>query len=178
LNVSVASLQPAPAIYREEQYFAWWIYALLSSTFVIVGFLHIWGSNRRPQAVELVRAHGALEMIELGGAGVATILLVGVLRMTTLVTPTDVRIWFGLIPTYRKYIAIGAIQRVEVVDYRPIVDYGGWGIRFGRDGERVFNARGSRGVRLFLSDGSKYLIGSQNPEELAGAINETIRLRS
>jgi hypothetical protein len=101
--------------------------------------------------------------------------VIGVLRMTTEVTPTDLRVWFGWVPTYRRFVAIGTIQRIEVVSYRPLIDYGGWGIRSGRDGERVLNARGNRGVRLELTDGSRLLIGSQRPEVLALAIERALR---
>ena len=59
--------------------------------------------------------------------------------------------------------------------YRPLADYGGWGVRTGRDGERVLNARGNRGVRLDLSDGTRLLVGSQRPEALAVAIERAIR---
>jgi hypothetical protein len=57
-----------------------------------------------------------------------------------------------------------------VQTYRPIRDYGGWGIRYGRGG-KAYNVSGNRGVMLELSDGQKLLIGSQRPEELANAIN-------
>ena len=90
--------------------------------------------------------------------------------MTTEVTPTEVRVWFGWVPIYRRAVSISGIQSHAVVEYRPIADYGGWGIRAGRDGERVLNARGNRGVRLELADGSRLLIGSQRPEELAETI--------
>ena len=66
-------------------------------------------------------------------------------------------------------------MRLEVVSYRPLADYGGWGIRSGRDGERVLNARGNRGVRLDLADGSRLLIGSQRPEALALALERALR---
>ncbi len=55
--------------------------------------------------------------------------------------------------------------------YRPIADYGFWGIRAGRDGERALIARGNRGVRLELTDGTRLLIGSQRPEALAAALD-------
>jgi hypothetical protein len=67
------------------------------------------------------------------------------------------------------------VLRVEVVQYRPIADCGGWGIRIGKDGERVLNARGNRGVRIHLIDGSRILIGSQRPEELALAVEGALR---
>jgi hypothetical protein len=64
-------------------------------------------------------------------------------------------------------VPVGTIVRLEVVSYRPLADYWGWGIRSGRDGERVLNARGNRGVRIDLSDGTRLLVGSQRPEALA-----------
>ena len=39
----------------------------------------------------------------------------GLLRMTTEVTPTDLRIWFGWVPIYRRVVTIGGIQRIQVV---------------------------------------------------------------
>ena len=101
------------------------------------------------------------------GLIVPSVLVMGVLRMTTEVTPAELRVWFGWIPTYRKAVPIGAITAMEVVRYRPIRECGGWGIRNGPDGERVLNARGDRGVRLQLQDGTRLLIGSQRPDDLA-----------
>ena len=96
--------------------------------------------------------------------------------MTTEVTPTEVRVWFGWVPTYRRVVSIGRHPALSTSSsYRPIADYGGWGIRAGRDGERVLNARGNRGVRLELADGTRLLIGSQRPEELAETIERARR---
>ena len=54
--------------------------------------------------------------------------------------------------------------------YRPILEYGGWGIRFGKKG-KAYNVSGNRGVQLVLKNGKRLLIGSQRPDELAEAIN-------
>jgi hypothetical protein len=67
------------------------------------------------------------------------------------------------------------VQKIEVVTYRPFRDFGGWGIRAGRNGERALCARGDRGVRLELLDGTRLLIGSQTPEALATAIERAVR---
>jgi hypothetical protein len=103
------------------------------------------------------------------------VLIVGLLRMTTEVCPTDLRVWFGWVPTYRRIVPISSIQKIEVVTYRPLADYGGWGIRLGRDGVRVLNARGNLGVRIDLVDGTKLLIGSQLPEDLARALERAMQ---
>ncbi len=53
--------------------------------------------------------------------------------------------------------------------YRPIREFGGWGIRWGRSG-RAYNVRGDRGLQLVLRDGRRLLIGSQRAEELEEAM--------
>ena len=74
------------------------------------------------------------------GLAFVMVVIVLLLHMTTEVTPTDLRVWFGWIPTYRRMLAIDTVRSVEVVTYRPIADYGFWGIRSGRDGERALIA--------------------------------------
>ena len=174
--MAVVAFQPEAVVFREEQNFDWRVYALIAAVEVLVwaGLLgsHALGPN--------AGFHDHLGTVELAiGAGVGlvlpAILVVGVLRMTTEVTPTDLRVWFGWVPTYRRFVPLGSIRRVEVVEYRPLADYGGWGIRVGRDGVRVLNARGNRGVRIDLADGTKLLIGSQRPEALAMALDRAVR---
>jgi hypothetical protein len=92
------------------------------------------------------------------------------LCLRTVVTETEIAITFGaLLPLYRRRIARADIVSSEAVTYSPLAEYGGWGIKWGRDGVAL-NARGNRGVRLTLRDGRRVLIGSQRPEELAEAL--------
>jgi hypothetical protein len=55
--------------------------------------------------------------------------------------------------------------------YRPILEYGGWGIRCGWRGGKAYNVSGNQGVQLVLKGGKRLLIGSQKAEELADAIS-------
>ena len=162
---SVATLQPATAVFREEQYFDWRVYALIASLEVLtgLGLLH-----RNAWSFEFV-----LGIVV--GLGLVMVLVIFLLYMTTEVTPTDVRVWFGWVPTYRRIVPIIDVRGVEVVTFRPIADYGFWGIRAGRDGTRALIARGNRGVRLELADGSVLLIGSQRPEALARALEGALQ---
>jgi hypothetical protein len=167
--VSTVSAIPAPtAIYREEQLFGWWIYALMA-LMVTLAFT-FWMVRPVGDAKTYPYSIGILV-----GLALPTVFTVGVLRMTTEVTPGRLDVTFGWLPTYHRSIVVSAIKGVEVVTYRPIADYGGWGIRSGRNGERVLNARGNRGVRLTMIDGSKLLVGSQQPEVLASALESAIR---
>jgi len=152
-------------VFREEQYFDWRVYAVIALLEVLTG-------------LGLVRGHVWSLEFALGlviGLALLMMVIVFLLHMTTEVTPTDVRVWFGWAPTYRRIVSIGSVRSIEVVAYRPIADYGFWGIRSGRDGDRALIARGNRGVRLELTDGTKLLIGSQRPEALARAMDNTLR---
>jgi hypothetical protein len=162
---SVAALRPAVVVFREEQYFDWRVYTViaLGSVITALGLVH-----GRAWSIEL------LVGLVLG-LSLVMVMVFFLLQMTTEVIPTDVGVWFGWLPTYRRIVPIAAIRKIEVVTFRPIADYGFWGIRRGRDGERVLIARGNRGVRLELQDGSKLLIGSQRPEALATALERAMR---
>ena len=70
----------------------------------------------------------------------------------------------------RRAIAVHQIARAEAVTYKPIGEFGGYGVRVGAGGSRAYNVAGNRGVRLHLSNGKTVLVGSQRPEKLAAAI--------
>jgi hypothetical protein len=74
-------------------------------------------------------------------------------------------------PLKRRTVAYSDIAKVEAVRYRPVVHYGGWGIRRGRKGG-AYNVSGNQGVRLDFHDGTHLLIGSQRFVELAAAIEK------
>jgi len=100
---------------------------------------------------------------------IAILAAVATLRQTTTVTADSVTVRFGLF--YKTRIPLAEIRQAEAVEYRPIADYGGWGIRgFGR--KRALNTRGNRGVLLTRADGSTLLIGSQKPRELLQAFSQ------
>jgi len=101
--------------------------------------------------------------------GVILVLLLGVLtlRMQTKVTADAVEIRYGFLGTTR--VPLQEIAWAEATVYRPVRDYGGWGLRgFGR--RRAINAHGNRGVLLTRRDGSTLLIGSQEPRRLLAAL--------
>jgi hypothetical protein len=173
--VALAAFPPPVVIYREEQNFDWRVYGVIAVAEGLLwsALLCLYANGPHPGGAE-TQASAELAVGLLVGLVLPVVLVVGLLRMTTEVSPTGLRVWFGWIPTYRRVIPIGTIQMIEVVTYRPVADYGGWGIRLGRDGVRVLNARGNQGVRIDLVDGSKFLIGSQLPEELARALEQAL----
>ena len=165
-----ATLRPSTVVYREEQNFGWWVYALMVLMVAFGVVLELLARSRNPGGEPDAGMSLQVPVVLLVSLLLPTIMIVGVLRLTTEVDATGIRIWFGWIPTFQRTICLADLERVEPVRYRPLVDCGGWGIRTGPGGERVYNARGDLGVRLHFRDGTRILIGSQRPDELADAI--------
>jgi hypothetical protein len=59
--------------------------------------------------------------------------------------------------------------------YKPLAEFGGWGLRFGVSG-KAYNISGNKGLQLELTNNKKLLIGTQKPEELSEALNKIGKL--
>lgn len=78
----------------------------------------------------------------------------------------DEGVWLRFIPLTTRFIPFDEIQQAEAVDYKPLRQYGGWGIR-GLGSNRAYNVSGSQGVRLHLHSGDVVMIGTQRAPTLA-----------
>lgn len=85
---------------------------------------------------------------------------------------------YRFFPVHRKarLIKWDDIAEVEVRKYKPILEYGGWGFRTGRNG-RALNTSGNMGLQIVFNNGKRLLIGTQKPEELKRAL-EKLDLRN
>lgn len=72
----------------------------------------------------------------------------------------------GSLGLISKTIRYDQIVRTESVTYSPIREFGGWGVRWGKDGKKVWSARGSHAVVLHLRDGTRLYVGSDSPHRL------------
>ena len=108
-------------------------------------------------------------------AGAGLIWLFFVMRLVTEVHPDG--IYLGFFPFSSQKIMYTTIVDHRVREYRPIREYGGWGIRFNRSG-RAYMVSGNLGVQLELSNGKGLLIGTQDPNELLRAIGSAVSGRA
>jgi hypothetical protein len=132
--------------------------ALLFITIRQVVFHHPWGNKP----------------LSNGGLIFLTVLLLAVyVRLISVRLVTDIRsgeLAVGLRGLWRRrHIPLSAVRSVAPVRFDPAAEYGGYGIRRGPRGV-AYIAQGNRGVQLELQDGSKLLIGSQRPDDLAQKI--------
>ena len=67
------------------------------------------------------------------------------------------------------------IHSCDAVWYRPLFDYGGWGIRYGRKG-KAYTVSGDRGIELVLKKNIKrtVIVGSQRSQELSQAVTDNL----
>lgn len=70
-----------------------------------------------------------------------------------------------------KNIPKESIKDYEVRKYKPIMEYGGWGIKKGIKGKGdAFNVSGNIGLQIVLKDGKRVLFGTQRPDAIKRAM--------
>jgi hypothetical protein len=107
--------------------------------------------------------------------GVAFLFLFFRCELVTEVRPSGLFVRYFPFHTRFQQIPLDGVRSCEARTYRPIREYGGWGIRMGV-GKKAYNVSGSRGVELVYEGGNKLLIGSKKADQLASAI-DSIRRR-
>ena len=146
--------------FHEEQTFSRWI------AWVIVALIGI------PVAIALVESLVRPDVFFPSLMTIALFVAVAVLfflaRLVVDVDGDEIRISFHFLwPTRR--IPIAAVRGARAQQYRPLAEYGGWGVRLGWRGW-AFNTSGSEGVLVETSAGKRVMIGSRRAKELEAAI--------
>ena len=68
-------------------------------------------------------------------------------------------------------IKLEHIEKFKAMEYSPLKEYGGWGIKYGFKG-KAYNVSGNKGVKIFLNNGTNIMFGSQKHLELAKALKQ------
>jgi hypothetical protein len=76
-------------------------------------------------------------------------------------------IWFRYPPLSGKWAVVKKeeIERFEVKIYKPVIEYGGWGIR-GNSKNKAYNVSGNNGLQIYLKNGKKILLGTQKKQAI------------
>ena len=162
-------------VFREVQRFSLWVRLFFVASMVLgVGIMVFTsvtsGSTSGPLSI-VIRA--GLSLLLLGSA-----VFFFVLKLETEIRHDGLYVRFFPIHIHHKKIAPGELVDSYARQYRPIMEYGGWGIRCGFRGGRAYNVRGNKGVQLVLQNDKRLLIGSQKADELAGAISSMMGMVS
>ena len=115
-------------------------------------------------AVILLIVAGVVLPIGIGG-------LFWVLKLETEVRPDGLYIRYFPFHIHFKRFSTDDLSEYYARTYRPIWEYGGWGIRYSFGKGKAYNVSGNKGVQLVFKSGKRLLIGSQRAEELEEAIS-------
>lgn len=148
--------------YRERTAWPEWADAVFWSSLLLALFplLAGWDHDLAPS----LRAPAAVGMV-----GSALAVRAVVRGMRVIVDDHGLLIHLGSIPLLHRRVSFDEILAVEAVRYRPIREFGGWGIR-GLGKKKAWTARGDRAVRLTLTDDRQLYVGSDKPQRLAERI--------
>jgi hypothetical protein len=154
------------SVFEETQKFPSRIYAalavppciLLGLTIWQVGLGHSWGK----QPMSNGRLIGWTVFTSLIYVRLITVRLVTAVRSDNIVI-TMRGLWRS------RSIPISDINSIKAITYDAVADYGGYGMRSGRNG-KAYIADGNEGVQLGLTTGGAVLLGSRRSRELADAI--------
>ncbi len=158
----------ARAYFNETQKFRqWWIYLIVIFTIVSWGYAVI--SSLMEE--ESQKVSGDYVLILTSIIPLALILLLISLSLVTRIRNDGVYVRFKPLQLKEKHIRPEEIKTYEVRQYRPLAEYGGWGIRAGgKKYGKAYNVSGNMGLQLYLDNGKKLLIGTQKPREVEKAM--------
>ncbi len=102
-------------------------------------------------------------------SGVLLLLFSGGFRLV--VYPRGVEITLGVFNLPLKKLSMSEITSAEVKTFSPLADFGGWGLRLGRDNTTGYIVSGEEGV-LVRTEGRNYLFSTEQARVLADGINQ------
>jgi len=158
-------------IYREEQNFALWLrllFALSMIWIVPVSIIQLIKDSSKSGSPEI------LPILTLIIAGIFVPIVIGglfwLLKLETEVRPDGLYVRYFPFHFNFKRFAADDLSEYYARKYRPIWEYGGWGIRCSFGKGKAYNVSGNKGLQLVFKNGKRLLIGSQRAEELEEAI--------
>ena len=143
--------------YEKQRFSQWWLWLLLGIIGIFI-FKPIYTVITENKEITSDQWIGILILV-------LVIVLFLLVSLETKIMEEGIYVkFFPFIPKFRFY-PWGEIEKVFVRKYSSLVDYGGWGIRFGRNGT-AYNIKGNKGLQLKFKSGNALLIGTQKAEEL------------
>jgi hypothetical protein len=163
-------------IYREQQRFTLLLRWLVYTSMGLAMLLSILSLREMSSGQGLPGAKEILSAVLVGlGVPIAIVVLFLILRLETEVRSDGLYVrYYPFHISFRKF-SPDDLSECHARQYRPIREFGGWGIRCGLFGKgKAYNVSGNKGVQLVFKNGKRLLIGSQKAEEFEEALRKII----
>lgn len=141
----------------------WWVYAVCVAIAVVAAWAFIqqiilqnpFGTKPAPDAVLYIMLLLSFLLL----------LLIMTVRLKLRINEKGVHVHY--FPFLKRFYQWSQIVSFEVVEYDPLKDFGGWGIRHNwKQKSKAFTVSGHHGLSLLMNDGRKVIIGTYKPEKL------------
>ncbi len=85
--------------------------------------------------------------------------------------------YFRFFPFHFRFqkIDYADISECYVREFSPVLDFGGWGIRYTLTKGKAYILKGKTGLQIVLKNGKKILISSDDPQELVNAMSSFVK---
>lgn len=162
-----------PVFLERQKFKQWWIWIALIGLFAITCF-NIYQMTTLPNLPS-----GAFNTLLLS---TVVLLLVAFLflsaRLDTAIKPDGIQVRFFPFHLKAKNFAWDDLEKCYLRTYSPLLEYGGWGVRFKLFRNSVaYNVAGNEGLQLELKSGRKVLIGTAKSEQLKDALIKLGKLK-
>jgi len=162
-------------IFREEQKFATWLCWLVYLSMGLAVLISVFALKKELSGQSSQETWEILLAVIVGiGVPIAVAVLFLLLKLETEVRSDGLYVRYLPFHIHFKRFDPEDFSECYARQYRPITEYGGWGIRYSLRKGKAYNTSGNKGVQLVFKDGKKLLIGSQKAEELEQAIRSII----
>ena len=99
------------------------------------------------------------------------------MKLVTRIAEEGIYVRFTPFHFKEKFYDWDSLSACYVRTYSPLLEYGGWGIKYGFGGQGlVYNVAGKVGLQLKFKKGDPVLIGTQKGEEINAKLVEMGRL--
>ena len=154
-------------MFNETQRFTqWWLWLILLSVWGLMVYSFIMAPPQTDTAAFVSF-----------GIGILLPLLFWQMKLTTRIEAEGIYVRFSPFHFKEKFFEWESISASYVRTYSPLKEYGGWGIKYGFNGQGlVYNVVGNLGLQLKFKEGEPVLIGTQKGEEIKAVLAELGRL--
>jgi len=147
--------------FNETQRFSqWWLWLILLGTWGAI----VYAIFREPPK-------SIIAYFVTGFSAFGLPILFWQMRLSTRITSDGIYVRFVPFHLKEQFYAWDLIESAQVRTYSPLREYGGWGIKYGFNGQgKVYNVSGNQGLQLIFKSGEKLLIGTQKSAEIQAAV--------
>ncbi|MEN9958718.1 MAG: hypothetical protein RLZZ474_962 [Bacteroidota bacterium] len=147
--------------FNETQRFTqWWLWLILIGSWVLL--ISTLATEPRQTTISYILSLGV---------GLLLPVFFWQMRLVTRITAEGIYVRFIPFHFKEQFYPWDSIESAQVRTYSPLKEYGGWGIKYGFNGQgKVYNVAGNQGLQLIFKSGEKLLIGTQKPTEIQAAV--------